>query len=65
MAFRSPKHVIPVNTRQAIFLLVVEAQDKGRTVVESRAEAAIQFSVTVKDVVNIEHEGLANQWPPL
>ena len=65
MSLKPSKRVIPIDTRQSIFLLVVEAQDKGRTVVESRAEAAIQFSVTVKDVVNIEHEGLANQWPPL
>ena len=56
---------IPIELRQAIFLSVVESQDKGRSVVESRADVAIQYSVTVKDVIDIEREGLANQWPPL
>ena len=32
--------------RKAIFLALVEAQDQGKTVAESRAEASRQFDVT-------------------
>ena len=51
--------------RKAIFLALVEAQDQGKTVAESRAEASRQFDVTEDQVRAIEREGLDNEWPPL
>jgi len=56
---------ITVEQRQMIFKAVVEAQDGGQTVTESRAEAARRFSVTEDQVKEIEREGMDNQWPPL
>jgi hypothetical protein len=56
---------IPVDNRQTIFRALVDAQDGGLSVAESRAEIARQFSLTEHDVKEIEKEGLANQWPPL
>ena len=56
---------VTVDRRRAIFRAVVEAQDDGRSVVESRAEAARKFEVTEDQVKAIEQEGLDQQWPPL
>jgi hypothetical protein len=53
------------DSRQTVFRALVEAQDAGLTVTQSRAEVARQFSLTEQDVKDIEQEGLANQWPPL
>ncbi|HVL12763.1 MAG TPA: hypothetical protein VM529_09365 [Gemmata sp.] len=60
-----PDETIPLEQRQVIFRAVVEAQDGGTSVAESRAEAVRQFAVTEEQVKEIEREGLANQWPPL
>ncbi|QEL18160.1 hypothetical protein [Limnoglobus roseus] len=51
--------------RQAIFRAIIEAQDAGTLVAQSRTEAARQFGVTVEDVKAIEREGIEKQWPPL
>jgi hypothetical protein len=56
---------IPVEQRQVIFKAVVEAQDGGQSVADSRAAVARQFSVTEEQVKQIEREGSDNQWPPL
>ncbi|MBN9120615.1 MAG: hypothetical protein J0I06_15930 [Planctomycetes bacterium] len=48
-----------------IFKAVVEAQDGGQSVADSRAAVARQFSVTEEQVKQIEREGSDNQWPPL
>lgn len=56
---------ITVEQRQVIFKTVVEAQDGGQSVAESRAQVARQFSLTEEQVKEIEREGMANQWPPL
>ena len=60
-----PDDTIPLDQRQTIFRAVVEAQDSGVGVANSRAEVARQFAVTEQMVKEIEREGLANQWPPL
>ena len=51
--------------RKAIFLALVEAQDRGANVPESRREVAGQFGITEQQVQLIEREGLALNWPPL
>lgn len=60
-----PANEIPVERRQMIFKAVVEAQDGGQSVADSRAAVARQFSVTEEQVKQIEREGSDNQWPPL
>jgi hypothetical protein len=65
MSDNSSENPMSVENRQAIFLALVESQDSGLGVVESRAKVALQFSVQVEDVKRIEKEGLTNQWPPL
>jgi hypothetical protein len=62
---REPAETIPADQRRAIFQAVVEAQDGGMTVDDSRVDTAERFGVTVDQVRAIEREGLGNQWPPL
>jgi hypothetical protein len=54
-----------LESRQTIFRALVDAQDEGLTVAVSRAETARKFSITEAEVLEIEKEGLANNWPPL
>jgi hypothetical protein len=65
MSDNSSENPMSLESRQAIFQALVESQDSGLGVVESRAKVALQFSVQVEDVKKIEKEGLTNQWPPL
>jgi predicted Zn-dependent protease with MMP-like domain len=65
MSTYKPAESIPLENRRAIFLTVVEAQDRGIPVVKSRIEVAHQFGVSEDDVKAIEREGLDQQWPPL
>ena len=51
--------------RKEIFLALVEAQDEGADVAESRKQVAQQFGVDEADVRAIEREGLDAGWPPL
>ena len=55
---------LTIETRQAIFAAVVEAQDRHRgDVVQARQRVARKFKVTEGDVRRIEDEGLARDWP--
>jgi hypothetical protein len=65
MSAQDPVEALPLDRRRAIFLTVVEVQDGGTAVGESRAEVARRFVVTEDEVKAIEREGLAYQWPPL
>lgn len=56
---------IPIDQRQTIFRALIESQDAGATVAESRATAARTYNVTVEQVKEIEREGIDGQWPPL
>jgi hypothetical protein len=51
--------------RKEIFLALVEAQDSGESVAQSRKQIAEQFGVTEQLLRRIEQEGLDNGWPPL
>jgi hypothetical protein len=51
--------------RQAVFRALVEAQDNGTPVGQSRVLVAQQFGVDVLQVLDIEREGLDKSWPPL
>jgi hypothetical protein len=56
---------LTVDQKQAIFKALVESQDAGMTVEESRSELAKVFSLSMDQVVSIEREGLDEEWPPL
>lgn len=51
--------------KRDLFRLLVESQDSGTTVAESRQQLANKFGLSVPEVVQIEREGIANNWPPL
>jgi hypothetical protein len=51
--------------RRKVFLALVEAQDSGLTVLQSRKVVAKRFGLTDRQVRAIEEEGLDGQWPPL
>jgi hypothetical protein len=56
---------IPEDRRKAIFLALVEAQDRQLSVPLSREATARQFGLSVEQVRQIEREGLDAAWPPL
>jgi hypothetical protein len=56
---------LPEPRRKEIFLVLVEAQDRGAAVAESRKLIAEQFSVKEHQVGRVEKEGLDESWPPL
>ena len=55
----------PEPRRKEIFLALVEAQDGGASVAESRKLIAQQFGVSEPEVRRIEQEGIDHGWPPL
>jgi len=51
--------------RKDVFRALVEMQDEGDSTENSRIRIAAQFSINVRDVLDVEREGIAKQWPPL
>jgi hypothetical protein len=51
--------------RMEAFRALVEAQDGGEGVVESRKAVAKRFGLTRRQLLRIEAEGLDAGWPPL
>lgn len=56
---------IPDTRRREIFKALVETQDDGITVAQSRERIARRYDVDVEQVVAIEREGVKATWPPL
>jgi hypothetical protein len=56
---------LTLEQRQAIFRSVIDSQDAGASVAQSRIDTAKLHSVTVEVVKSVEQEGIQNQWPPL
>ena len=56
---------IPIEQRQTIFRTLIEAQDAGQSVAESRKATAERFAVSEEVVKEVEREGIDEQWPPL
>ena len=56
---------LPEPQRREIFLALVQAQDRGISVADSRQQTAKQFGISMDAVVRIEREGMDNEWPPL
>ena len=48
--------------RKAVFVALVETQDNGASVADSRKLVAEKFGLTVETVQDIEKEGLAENW---
>jgi hypothetical protein len=51
--------------RKEIFLALVNAQDHGMDVAQSRRFVVFRFKVSKSLVRKIEREGMENEWPPL
>jgi len=51
--------------RQTIFRTLVEAQDNGANVTQSRTTISKQFGISAAQLAKIEREGIEGQWPPL
>ena len=56
---------LSVTQRKEIFLALVDAQDEGFSVPQSRKAIVERFAVTERQLRQIEQEGLDNGWPPL
>jgi hypothetical protein len=56
---------LPEPQRKEIFAALVEAQDQGIAVAQSRKAIAERFGVTEQQVRQVEREGIDNDWPPL
>ncbi len=56
---------LPEETRKDAFRTLVNAQDKGALVDDSRINVAEQFSINVDELRSIEREGITKQWAPL
>ncbi|MGL4464489.1 MAG: hypothetical protein ACRDD1_21530 [Planctomycetia bacterium] len=59
------KSTMSVTQQKEVFKALVELQDHGKTVKESRAQIAADHALTVKQVEAIEAAGLEHGWPPL
>jgi hypothetical protein len=56
---------LPEPRRKKVFLALVEVQDGGASVTESKKIVAERFGVSEDEVSRIEQEGLDRGWPPL
>ncbi len=56
---------LSLEERMEAFLTLVEAQDGGMAVADSRKMVAALFGVTEEQVQKLEREGLDGIWPPL
>ena len=48
-----------------MFRALVELQDEGMAVAESRAAIGERYGLTEAQIRRIEEEGMDNEWPPL
>jgi len=51
--------------RKEVFRRLVEAQDQGDAVKDSRTRVAAEFSLSLEEVTQIERDGISASWPPL
>ncbi len=56
---------LPEEKRQEIFLKLVDHQDAGTTVEQSRLQVADEYNLHLAVLAAIEREGLSQKWPPL
>lgn len=60
-----PAKTLTIKQRKQIFQTLVETQDKGVSVPESKKQVAAQYHITKEQLELIEKEGLEKDWPPL
>jgi hypothetical protein len=53
------------DTRKAAFAAVVALQDQGIPAGHCRVVVAQKYGLGVREVRQVEREGLAKKWPPL
>ncbi len=51
--------------QKEIFLKLVEAQDAGSSVEQSRRQMCHQYDISLGELLEIEQQGRVHQWPPL
>ena len=51
--------------QKEIFLKLVEEQDAGTSVEQSRQQVSEKFGISVSELFAIEQQGRLHQWPPL
>ena len=56
---------LTVKQRKSIFHVLVETQDQGVPVQESKSKVAAKYHLTREQLDLIEKEGLEKDWPPL
>ncbi len=56
---------LTVKQRKSIFHSLVETQDLGVTVAESKQRVAAEYQLSREQLDLIEKEGLEKDWPPL
>jgi hypothetical protein len=56
---------LTVKQRKSIFHALVETQDQGIAVVESKKKVAAEYHISREQLDLIEKEGLDKDWPPL
>ena len=57
--------ILSLERRQEVFAALVDAQDNGLPVPQSRKLISERFGISEGEVRLIEREGLDNNWPPL
>ena len=64
---RIPMMIEPLREeqRKEVFRTLVELQDEGCAAEQSRIQVAAQFSINVREVQDVEREGITKQWAPL
>jgi hypothetical protein len=56
---------LTVKQRKSIFHALVETQDKGLNVAESKKQVADEYHLSREQLDLIEKEGVDKDWPPL
>jgi hypothetical protein len=56
---------LTVKQRKSIFHALVETQDKGLNVSESKKQVADEYHLSREQLDLIEKEGVDKDWPPL
>lgn len=59
-----PSKTLTVKQRQSIFHALVEVQDKGVAVPDSKKSVAAEYHITREQLDLIEKEGLDKDWLP-
>jgi len=65
MSVQEVERCLPEARRRKAFRLLVTGQDLEMTVAESRQMVMDMFGLTEVEVIEVEREGMACQWPPL